>query len=424
MRLNQPIVGMAATPTGGGYWLVARDGGIFSFGDARFFGSTGAMRLNQPIVGMAATPTAKGYWLVAADGGIFSFGDASFRGSAGANPLPKPVIGLITAPGGAAGISEQSGGLNPYPSGSLGYDVSWPQCGGNLPARTDGPAIVGVNGGRSFTANPCFASQAAWAGDALNVYVNTNAPNGTTASRGDTGPAGACAATDTWCRSYNYGFNAAQWSVASAAGAGAHPQVWWLDVETGNVWSSDQIANAKVVSGFIDGLHAYGLTVGIYSTSYQWGVIAGGYRPGLPGWVATGGTSNPAAYCSPVYALTEHRSPDDARQVIEHIKGSGQLVMESVTHLRGRTLHNSFVLVDEAQNLPPDVVKTILTRIGEDSKVVFTGDTSQIDAAFLSEATCGLSVLIGALGGNDLFGHVRLTKGERSRVAEVAAALL
>ncbi|HWE65027.1 MAG TPA: hypothetical protein VG298_00130, partial [Acidimicrobiales bacterium] len=76
--LNQPIVGMASTPDGGGYWLVARDGGIFSFGNALFHGSTGSLTLNQPIVGMAATPDGGGYWLVAGDGGIFSFGDASF----------------------------------------------------------------------------------------------------------------------------------------------------------------------------------------------------------------------------------------------------------------------------------------------------------------------------------------------------------
>ncbi|MCZ7527377.1 MAG: S8 family serine peptidase [Acidimicrobiia bacterium] len=69
IRLNQPIVGMAATPSGSGYWLVASDGGIFAFGDAGFFGSTGAIRLNQPIVGMAATPSGSGYWLVASDGG-------------------------------------------------------------------------------------------------------------------------------------------------------------------------------------------------------------------------------------------------------------------------------------------------------------------------------------------------------------------
>ena len=61
--------------------MVARDGGIFSFGDTRFFGSTGAIRLNQPIVGMAATPSGHGYWFVAGDGGVFSFGDADYFGS-------------------------------------------------------------------------------------------------------------------------------------------------------------------------------------------------------------------------------------------------------------------------------------------------------------------------------------------------------
>jgi hypothetical protein len=94
MRLNQPVVGMASTPTGKGYWLVAGDGGIFSFGDAQFFGSTGSMRLNQPVVGMTATPSGKGYWLVASDGGIFSFGDAQFFGSTGSIRLNKPINGM------------------------------------------------------------------------------------------------------------------------------------------------------------------------------------------------------------------------------------------------------------------------------------------------------------------------------------------
>ena len=76
MHLNQPVVGIAATPSGRGYWLVASDGGIFTFGDARFHGSTGAIHLNSPIVGMASTPSGHGYWLVASDGGIFTFGDA------------------------------------------------------------------------------------------------------------------------------------------------------------------------------------------------------------------------------------------------------------------------------------------------------------------------------------------------------------
>jgi hypothetical protein len=74
-------VGSSGSDLGRGYWLVARDGGVFSFGSAPFFGSTGSIRLNRPIVGMAASPTARGYWFVAADGGIFSFGDARFFGS-------------------------------------------------------------------------------------------------------------------------------------------------------------------------------------------------------------------------------------------------------------------------------------------------------------------------------------------------------
>ncbi len=98
--LNKPIVGMAATPDGKGYWLVASDGGIFNYGDAAFYGSTGAIALNKPIVGMAATPDGKGYWLVASDGGIFNYGDAAFYGSTGAIALNKPVVGMAATPDG------------------------------------------------------------------------------------------------------------------------------------------------------------------------------------------------------------------------------------------------------------------------------------------------------------------------------------
>jgi len=76
---------------------VAADGGIFSYGDAPFYGSAGAIRLNQPVVGMAATPTGGGYWLVAADGGIFSYGDAPFHGSTGGLVLNKPIVGMASS---------------------------------------------------------------------------------------------------------------------------------------------------------------------------------------------------------------------------------------------------------------------------------------------------------------------------------------
>jgi hypothetical protein len=96
--LNSPIVGMAATPDGKGYWEVGADGGVFSFGDAAFYGSMGGQPLNAPIVGMAATRDGKGYWLVASDGGIFAFGDAPFFGSMGGSRLNAPIVGMAPTP--------------------------------------------------------------------------------------------------------------------------------------------------------------------------------------------------------------------------------------------------------------------------------------------------------------------------------------
>jgi hypothetical protein len=112
MRLNKPIVGMAATPSGAGYWLVASDGGIFAFGDAPFKGSTGAMALNKPIVGMAPTRTGQGYWLVASDGGIFAFGDAGFAGSTGNLNLVRPITVMAATSGGRGyWLTASDGGL-------------------------------------------------------------------------------------------------------------------------------------------------------------------------------------------------------------------------------------------------------------------------------------------------------------------------
>jgi Putative peptidoglycan binding domain/L,D-transpeptidase catalytic domain len=115
LPLNKPIVGMAATPDGGGYWLVASDGGVFSYGDATFFGSAGSLVLNQPVVGMAATPDGGGYWLVASDGGIFSYGDATFYGSTGSLHLNEPVVGMAAAPGGGGyWLVAADGGIFDY----------------------------------------------------------------------------------------------------------------------------------------------------------------------------------------------------------------------------------------------------------------------------------------------------------------------
>ena len=98
--LNDPIVAMAAVPDGEGYWLVASDGGVFSFGTAEFHGSTGTIDLVAPVVGMWPTLSGDGYWLVASDGGVFTFGDAEFHGSAGAIDLAGEVVGMAGTPDG------------------------------------------------------------------------------------------------------------------------------------------------------------------------------------------------------------------------------------------------------------------------------------------------------------------------------------
>jgi PhoH-like ATPase len=95
-------------------------------------------------------------------------------------------------------------------------------------------------------------------------------------------------------------------------------------------------------------------------------------------------------------ALTERRSHADARAMLDELTEREKLAMEAVTYLRGRSLIGTYVLVDEAQNLEPTTLKTILTRVGEGTKVVFTGDTSQIDAPYLSEHNNAVSVLIDA----------------------------
>jgi hypothetical protein len=110
------FVGMAATPDGGGYWLVQGNGGVYSFGNARFFGSLPGVGVipKAPITGIAATPDGGGYWLVGADGGVFAFGDAVFHGSLpGLGVAPAdPIVGLAsTTDGGGYWLSGADGGL-------------------------------------------------------------------------------------------------------------------------------------------------------------------------------------------------------------------------------------------------------------------------------------------------------------------------
>jgi hypothetical protein len=141
-HLNAPIVGMATTPDGKGYWLVATDGGIFTFGDAAFYGSTGALHLNQPVVGMSATPDGNGYWLVASDGGIFTFGDAAFYGSTGAIHLNEPIVGMApTEDGKGYWLVASDGGIFTY--GDAGFIGSLGGTGDPVIGILVNPAAVG-----------------------------------------------------------------------------------------------------------------------------------------------------------------------------------------------------------------------------------------------------------------------------------------
>ena len=119
IALNQPIIAMAADPATGGYWLVAADGGVFAFG-APFNGSEGGRPLNAPIVGIAATHDGGGYWLVASDGGIFSFGDATFVGSEGGQPLNAPAVGMAAAPGAGYWLVARDGGIFSFGGAAFG----------------------------------------------------------------------------------------------------------------------------------------------------------------------------------------------------------------------------------------------------------------------------------------------------------------
>lgn len=113
----------------------------------------------------------------------------------------------------------------------------------------------------------------------------------------------------------------------------------------------------------------------------------------------------------------------DARKIDEMLK-SNQLVIEALAFIRGRSLSETFCIIDESQNLTPHEIKTIITRAGEGTKMVFTGDIQQIDSPYLDAQSNGLAYMIDKMRGQELFAHVNLIKGERSLLSELASNLL
>jgi hypothetical protein len=207
----------------------------------------------------------------------------------------------------ALAVSPTLAAKNSSPAATpLGNDISWPQCGKTLPSG-QAFGIVGVNGGKANNFNPCFASELNWAQSsslsitaqpAAQLYLNTGNPGDVLAQYNVTDwptssvaadPFGPCSGTwtDNQACSWEYGYERAQ---ADAANVGSPAYNYWLDVETGNSWTNDYGKNQAALGGMVYYLEQQGSTVGLYSTSYQWGQIAGTNNPGgnlngLPSWL-------------------------------------------------------------------------------------------------------------------------------------------
>jgi hypothetical protein len=215
----------------------------------------------------------------------------------------------------ARAANTDTGSPHPEPA-ALGNDISWPQCGSDLPAPP-AFAVIGVNGGRANTENPCLATQLAWAagtsgtagGTPAALYVNTANPGpgeswwwpASNAYRSTdlSNPYGVCDGAGTAACAYVYGYAMAFDDVNLRGIPDPAHHIWWLDVETGNSWSPDRAANAADLEGMTAYLQSVGAEVGIYSTTYQFGKIAGSVDPGsnlykLKNWIP-GATSTASA---------------------------------------------------------------------------------------------------------------------------------
>jgi PhoH-like ATPase len=130
-----------------------------------------------------------------------------------------------------------------------------------------------------------------------------------------------------------------------------------------------------------------------------------------------------APWLAPVQDNLKFLTGDDQTTLDDYME-RGQIEIEALTYIRGRSIANAFIVIDEAQNLTAHEIKTILTRVGEGTKIVLTGDVEQIDNIYINEMSSGLTHAVEKMKSNDITGHITLKKGERSRVATLAAKIL
>jgi hypothetical protein len=212
---------------------------------------------------------------------------------ASAAPLPHAVAVAGPAAGPVAG----------------GFDISWPQCPAGFPVRPKF-GIVGASDGLAYSDNPCLAAEYLWAKRprrAAAFYINTADPGAQSSHWTAPGPKPCGGSSDDAGCAYNYGFNAAAhaFAYANAQTGAAGRLAWWLDIETSNTWSANTAANNADIQGMLDYFHQQVVTAGIYSTGFQWSVIAGGAAFAVPDWVAGAASKAQAlSWCSPSHSFT------------------------------------------------------------------------------------------------------------------------
>ncbi|MGH9099827.1 MAG: hypothetical protein ACRDV8_06305, partial [Acidimicrobiales bacterium] len=314
-RLADPVSAVAAMPTGAGYLLVATNGGVFTFGGAtsRYYGSLGDQRLTRPVVGIATLYDARGYWLADSGGKVTAFGSAVYWGST-PERIPGRIVGIAT------GAGNGDPGPPSFQPGSFGYDVSHYQCGG-FPPDPHQIGVVEVTGWSYGTVNPCLAQEATWAAGGLNLYTFLSYGVSGTAEPACAG--NATAPTATAC-DYGYGAAIAAYQQATTI-IGTRSEVpWWLDVEPIGFSSSPSTAASRsVVVGAYDALrYTENInTVGFYFSLSRWKYIVGAYNPSAPLFPAWWTGPTPAYKCANArpMALSLHDSlPSGPIQLLQY----------------------------------------------------------------------------------------------------------
>jgi hypothetical protein len=173
-------------------------------------------------------------------------------------------------------------------------DVSWPNCK-TSPATNFHEGVIGVTGGLDFRPNNCLAGETTWFAH-YALYMNTGYPGIAYGKKFISSPK-HCSVSNKQCLAYNYGFAAAEYGIHLAARSGVYSDLWWLDVETDNSWTSNTAVNRASLEGSVAAIqqNSFVAEVGIYSTPDQWAAITGGWQNGLPAWLGTGLVSEQAA---------------------------------------------------------------------------------------------------------------------------------